>query len=122
MASKPLQVKSGSGEPFAKSPFIPQQRTSMPPCKNHDLCTKLLTHIECGFMLCILYVRNGGRYDGLRIRAGEHRRSIFIRMRRWHKASPPSRGRGSKQDSQGFSRTTAQVASFTGAWIETLFE
>ena len=25
-------VISGSGEPFAKSPFIPQQRTSRPPC------------------------------------------------------------------------------------------
>ena len=30
-------------------------------------------------MLCILYVRNGGRYDGLWIRAGEHRQPIFIR-------------------------------------------
>jgi hypothetical protein len=27
---------------------------------------------KCGFMLCILYVRNGGRCDGLRIRAGKH--------------------------------------------------
>src|SRR6266576_3169484 len=48
-------------------------------CKNRDLCTNPLPHIKCGFMLCILYVRNGGRYAGLRIRAGEHRRSVFIR-------------------------------------------
>jgi hypothetical protein len=39
-------------------------------CNNHELCTKSLTHIKCAFMLCILYVRNGERYDGLRIRAG----------------------------------------------------
>src|SRR6266481_1152970 len=49
------------------------------PCENRDLCTNSLTHIKCGFMLCILYVRNGGRYDGLWIRAGEHRRSVLIR-------------------------------------------
>jgi Resolvase, N terminal domain/Helix-turn-helix domain of resolvase len=30
-------------------------------------------------MLCILYVRNGERYGGLRIREGEHRRSISLR-------------------------------------------
>jgi hypothetical protein len=38
-----------------------------------------MTHIKCGFMLCILYVRNGERYGGLRIRAGEHRRPILVR-------------------------------------------
>src|SRR5258705_1817989 len=30
------------------------------PCTNHNnLCTNSLTLIKCGFMLCILYVRNG---------------------------------------------------------------
>src|SRR5674476_79735 len=48
-------------------------------CENHDLCTECLTHMECGFMLCILYVRNGERYGGLWIRAGEHRGSILVR-------------------------------------------
>src|SRR5260370_42489927 len=46
-------------------------------CKNHDLCTKSLTYIKCGFMLCILYVRNGGRYGGVWIRAGKHGRPIL---------------------------------------------
>ncbi len=41
-------------------------------CKNLDLCTNPLTHIKCGFTLCKLYVRNRGRYGGLRIRAGKH--------------------------------------------------
>src|SRR6267143_6657707 len=57
----------------------PHNGHSAAPCKNHDLCTKSLTLIEYGFTLCILYVRNGERYGGLRIRAGEHRRSISIR-------------------------------------------
>jgi hypothetical protein len=48
-------------------------------CKNHDLCTKCLTHIKCGLRLCILYVRNGGRHGGLRIRAGKYRRSVLGR-------------------------------------------
>lgn len=30
-------------------------------------------------MLCILYVRNGERYGGVRVRAGEHRRSVLSR-------------------------------------------
>src|ERR1700694_792695 len=47
-------------------------------CKN-DLCTICLTHIKCGSTLCILYVRNGGRYGGLRIRAGKHRWPILGR-------------------------------------------
>src|SRR4030088_2491373 len=51
----PRWVQLGSGEPVAESPFIPRQRTSKPPCKNHDLCTKTLTLIKCDFMLCILY-------------------------------------------------------------------
>jgi hypothetical protein len=29
-------------------------------CRNHDLCTKSLTHIKRPFMLCINQVRNGG--------------------------------------------------------------
>src|SRR5882672_12429868 len=48
------------------------------PCTKHDLCTKLLPLIKCGFKLCILYVRNGGRYGGLWIRTCEHRRAILI--------------------------------------------
>src|SRR5258705_9476690 len=39
-------------------------------------------------MLCILYVRNGGRHDGLRIRACEHRWPILVR--------PISRAKSSK--------------------------
>src|SRR6267378_391993 len=50
------------------------------PCTKHDLCTKLLPLIKCGFKLCILYVRNGGRYGGLWIRTCEHRR-FFARKR-----------------------------------------
>src|SRR5260370_28803191 len=57
-------------------------------CKNHDLCTNSLTHIKCCFMLCILYVQNGERYGGLRIRACEHGRAILVR--------PISPGKGSK--------------------------
>src|SRR5260370_24352382 len=57
-------------------------------CKNHDLCTNSLTHIKCCFMLCILYVQNGERYGGLRIRACEHGRSILLR--------PISRAKSSK--------------------------
>src|SRR5216684_479102 len=48
-------------------------------CKNHDLCTKCLTHIKRGLMLCILDVRNGGRHGGLRLRAREHRWPILVR-------------------------------------------
>ena len=29
-------------------------------CRNHELSTGSLTHIKCGFMVCILYVQNGG--------------------------------------------------------------
>src|ERR1039458_929158 len=72
-----LWVKNGSCELSSASPLIHQQQTSRS-CKNHDLCTNSLTHIKCGFMLCILYVRNGGRYDGLWIRAGKHPQSDFI--------------------------------------------
>src|SRR3981189_1833031 len=50
--------------------------------------TNPLTHIKRGFMLCILYVRNGDRYGGLRICAGEHRWSISSR--------PISRAKSSK--------------------------
>src|SRR5882672_11785953 len=66
----------------------PHNGHSAAPCKNHDLCTNSLTHIKRGFMLCILYVRNGGRYGGLRICAGEHRWSISSR--------PISRAKSSK--------------------------
>src|ERR1019366_6064133 len=40
---------------------------------------KSLTHVKCGFTLCILYVRNGERYGGLWICACEHRRPILVR-------------------------------------------
>src|SRR6266404_253121 len=57
----------------------PHNGHSAAPCKNHDLCTNVLTHIKCGLTLCILYVRNGERYDGLWIRAGKHRWPILGR-------------------------------------------
>jgi hypothetical protein len=36
-----------------------------------------MTYTKCGFVLCILYVRNGGRYGALRIRAGKHVRAFL---------------------------------------------
>ena len=48
--------------PIFSAPAAYDKAARRPPCKNHDLCTNPLTLIECGFMLCILYVRNGGRY------------------------------------------------------------
>src|SRR4030088_1023398 len=61
---------------YEATPEVELRAKERPLCKTHDLCTNPLTHMKCGFMLCILYVRNGERYDGVRIRAGKHRRPI----------------------------------------------
>jgi hypothetical protein len=55
-----IWVRLGSRESFVESPLYPAHRTSIGSCKNHDLCTECLTLILQRFMLCIIYVRNGG--------------------------------------------------------------
>src|SRR5258708_14962893 len=83
-----------------------------------DLAGRLL---HGGVVRCILKGLGVGAWCGRLLHGGVDRNSHQSTELELSRGSPPSRGRGSKPHCQDGVAAADEVASFTGAWIETYY-